>query len=280
MNHSTDASSFDRANTLSRRGVRRLPRRLAGRGAGHGEAGVARQPTLRRVVGRGDAGAAESVVMTIADWLFSPALTAWGVPTTWAEVIGFVTGAACVWMVARQHIANWPLGIANNLMWLLLFADVGLYADSGLQGIYIALGLWGWWQWLHGAQDRAPRQVRGTSAREWLCLTAAAVIGTAVLTWFLDSQTSSTVPFWDAATTALSLLAVYGQALKLWESWLLWMAADVIYVPLYHVKNLDLTAILYVGFFLLCLVGLREWRRDLAARTNTISGQELVGDRG
>ena len=73
------------------------------------------------------------------------------------------------------------------------------------------------------------------------------------LTWFLATQTSSTVPFWDAVTTALSLMAVYGQAMKRWESWLLWMAADVIYVPLYHYKGLDLTALLYVGFFLLCL---------------------------
>ena len=50
-------------------------------------------------------------------------------------------------------------------------------------------------------------------------------------------------------------MAVYGQAMKRWESWLLWMAADVLYVPLYHHKGLDLTAILYVGFFLLCLKG-------------------------
>ena len=71
------------------------------------------------------------------------------------------------------------------------------------------------------------------------------------------------MPFWDAVTTALSLMAVYGQAKKRWESWLLWMAADVIYVPLYLHKGLTLTAILYVGFFLLCVKGLVAWRRDL-----------------
>ena len=67
----------------------------------------------------------------------------------------------------------------------------------------------------------------------------------------------------DAITTTLSLMATYGQAKKKWESWLLWMTADVIFIPLYHYKGLTLTAILYVGFFLLCVKGLVEWRRAL-----------------
>ena len=92
----------------------------------------------------------------LINWLNSPALYAFGAPTTWAEVLGFATGALCVYLVARQHILNWPIGIANNLLWILLFATAGLYADSGLQVIYIALALWGWWQWLHGGRDRTP----------------------------------------------------------------------------------------------------------------------------
>ena len=181
-------------------------------------------------------------------------------------MLGFLAGAACVYLVAKQHIANWPLGIANNLLWILLFANAGLFADSALQVVFIGLALWGWWQWLHGGANRTQRVVTGTSAREWAGLAAAGILGTAVLTWFLATQTPSTVPFWDAITTTLSLMAVYGQAMKRWESWLLWMAADVLYVPLYHHKGLDLTAILYVGFFLLCVKGLFEWRRDLHTR--------------
>ncbi len=203
---------------------------------------------------------------TVIDWLNTPAVQAFGAPTTWAEVLGFATGALCVWLVARQHILNWPLGIANNLLWILLFASAGLYADSGLQLVYVALALWGWWQWLHGGAHRTALVVSGTTAREWGGLVAAGVLGTTALTWFLETQTPSTVPFLDAVTTVISLMAVYGQAKKKWESWLLWMAADVIYVPLYHHKGLDLTAILYVGFFALCVKGLLEWRRDLAAR--------------
>lgn len=85
----------------------------------------------------------------VLGWLASPAFTSFGAPTSWAELLGFTAGAWWVWLVARQHILNWPVGIANNLLWILLFANAGHYADSGLQVVFIVLALWGWWQWLH-----------------------------------------------------------------------------------------------------------------------------------
>ena len=67
------------------------------------------------------------------------------------EIFGFVTGVVNVWLLARQNIWNWPVGIANNLAYLILFATSGLYGDSGLQFVYIVLAIYGWWLWLHRA---------------------------------------------------------------------------------------------------------------------------------
>ncbi|MEV7615675.1 nicotinamide riboside transporter PnuC [Streptomyces sp. NPDC089799] len=186
---------------------------------------------------------------------------------SWTEVLGFATGAVCVWLVARQHIANWPVGIANNVFFIVLFVQAGLYADAGLQIVFIALAAYGWWTWAHGggpgSADALP--VRRTTRTEWLWLAAAGAVTTAALTLLLARATDSTVPFWDALTTALSLAATYGQCRKRLESWWLWIAADLVYVPLYAYKGLALTALLYVGFLALCAAGLRGWSRDLAA---------------
>ncbi|OQQ26235.1 nicotinamide mononucleotide transporter [Prescottella equi] len=197
------------------------------------------------------------------DFLNSTAFTAFGAPTSWAEVLGFVTGAWCVWLVGRQSVWNWPIGIANNVVWILLFATAGLFADSALQIVYIALAVWGWRNWVQGrAGDTLP--VTGTTGTEWMWLAGAGIAGTGALMLLLDTATSSTVPFWDAVTTILSLLATWGQATKRWESWLLWIAADLIYIPLYLHKGLTLTALLYAGFLLLCIRGLLAWRRSRA----------------
>ncbi|MBM4606414.1 nicotinamide riboside transporter PnuC [Rhodococcus hoagii] len=197
------------------------------------------------------------------DFLNSTAFTAFGAPTSWAEVLGFVTGAWCVWLVGRQSVWNWPIGIANNLVWILLFATAGLFADSALQIVYIALAVWGWRNWVQGRAGET-LAVTGTTGTEWVWLAGAGIAGTGALMLLLDTATSSTVPFWDAVTTVLSLLATWGQATKRWESWLLWIAADLIYIPLYLHKGLTLTALLYAGFLLLCVRGLLAWRRSRA----------------
>jgi nicotinamide mononucleotide transporter len=198
----------------------------------------------------------------VIDWLTAPAVHLFGAPTSWAELLGFVTGLLTVWLVVRQHIANWPLGIANVLLLMVVFWSFGLYADAALQLVYVALGFYGWWRW-STRRNREELRVRRTTRPEWVALAVAGVAGTAVLWWFLATRTDSTVPFWDAVTTALSLLATYGQTRKLLESWWLWIAADLIYIPLYGLgKSLWLTAILYVVFLGLCVAGLRAWRRS------------------
>jgi nicotinamide mononucleotide transporter len=199
------------------------------------------------------------------DWLNSIALTAFGAGTTWAEVLGFATGLLNVGLLVRRHILNWPLGILNVLLLMLVFGTAGLYADMGLQVVYVILGFYGWWAWLHGGVDRTSPVVRATTRVEWLGLAVAGALLTGGLWLFLDRLTGSTVPLADALTTALSLLATYGQTRKLLESWWLWIAADLIYIPLYGYKGLWLTAILYVVFLTLCVLGLRSWRRAVTA---------------
>lgn len=188
-----------------------------------------------------------------------------GWQTSWTEILGFATGAVCVWLVARQHIANWPIGIANNIFFIVLFSSAGLYADAGLQIVFIALAAYGWWSWTHGGGPGTSTAlpVRRTTAAEWTVLAAAGAVGVLGLTLLLSRATDSTVPFWDALTTGLSLMATYGQCRKLVESWWLWIAADLVYIPLYVHKELYLTSVLYVGFLALCVAGLLGWRRAL-----------------
>jgi nicotinamide mononucleotide transporter len=183
------------------------------------------------------------------------------------EVFGFVTGAVNVWLLARQNIWNWPIGIANNLAYLLLFAKSGLYGDAGLQVVYITLGIYGWRVWFRrGTEPRLP--VTRTPARVWNYLGLAAILAVLLLRWFLAGFTDSTVPSWDSLTTALSLAAIYGQSRKLLESWWIWILADLIYIPLYIYKGLVLTSVLYFVFLLLCIFGLRRWTRELTTATS------------
>lgn len=204
-------------------------------------------------------------MLELFDPLLEPAFKLGPQPTSWGEVLGFVTGVITVYLVVRQHVANWGIGILNVAILGFTFLDAGLYADASLQIVFIVLGFYGWWVWLYGGEHRTHKLVQRTSRTEWAGIAVGVVVATAVITWVLSTYTESNVPFWDALTTALSLAATYGQSRKLVESWLIWITVDLIYVPLYAYKGLYLTGGLYVIFIGLCVAGLAAWRADLAS---------------
>jgi nicotinamide mononucleotide transporter len=182
----------------------------------------------------------------------------------WIEILGFLTGAATVLLAVRENPWNWPVGIGNNIFFLILFWREKLYADAILQVVYIAISIFGWWNWLHGGRDRSQLAISRTSAKAGVILTAATAAATAILTYCLRRFTDSAAPLGDGFTTALSLSAQYMLGLKLLENWWVWMAADVVYIALYWYKSLYLTAVLYLLFLGMCLAGHAGWKRSLA----------------
>jgi nicotinamide mononucleotide transporter len=198
---------------------------------------------------------------------------------TAAELLGFVTGAVSVWLTVLARISNFPVGIANSAFFLVLFLSARLYADSGLQVVYIVLGFAGWWQWLHGGRDRARLEVARSGG--WLLAGCAAFVLAA--TWGLTvllRAADDISPFWDALTTAISLAAQFLLNAKKIENWAFWIAADLIYVPLYLVKRLDLTALVYLLFLGLCAAGVTGWRRALRDGHQASAAATAVTARG
>ena len=183
----------------------------------------------------------------------------------WLEIFGAVTGFLCVWLVARQNLWNWPLGITNNLLYLVVFWRARLYADASLQVVFAMLGAYGWYQWMRVPTPGLKLPVRRTSATEWAGLALFVAAAQAAVYAWLSRRTDSPVPFWDAAILTLSLAATYGQARKRLECWHLWIAVDIISVPLYFSRGLRPTAALYFLFLCICVKGLVDWRRDLLA---------------
>lgn len=179
-------------------------------------------------------------------------------PLSMIEALGFATGGTCVWLCVREHIWNWPLGLANNVVFFALFWHSRLYADMGLQTVYFAFGVYGWWNWIYGGQQHGALKISRTPPVEGLVLAALTPLATWGL-WALLVAVHDAAPFLDALTTVLSLVAQYLLCRKRLENWLVWIVVDAIYVPLYLSRHLQLTALLYAVFLLMCIYGLRAW---------------------
>jgi nicotinamide mononucleotide transporter len=202
--------------------------------------------------------------------MLQTAFTLLSTDVTWLEVIAFVLALACVACnVAAVHW-GWPLAVVSSVLYGWLFASSRLYGEAALQGVFVVLSLWGWWQWLFArrppsaAQGAAPAGLRITRLGRRAGL---AVIGWLVL-WpvfglILAVASDSDVPAADGFTTAGSVVGQVLLGRKLIENWHVWIVVNLASVALFEYKHLRLTAILYAVFAVLAVVGLRRWRRDL-----------------
>lgn len=196
----------------------------------------------------------------ILDFLYSPVFAIGETPTSVAEILGFITGALCVYLVAKVNIWTFPVGIANAVFFFVLFIDAKLYADAWLQVFFAVIQVIGWWAWLKAGPNRTPLKVRRTGVGLGALAVGAVVLATIVLIPILREAHGS-YPGPDATSTSLSVVAQILLSFKYLENWFLWIIADLIYIPLYFVKGLYFTSVLYIVFLSLCVLGLVTWRR-------------------
>lgn len=195
------------------------------------------------------------------------AFTLFGSPVTWLEVAAFWIALAMVLANFRVHPVAWPLAIVSSLLYGLLFLDSRLYGEAALQLVFVAVALWGWWQWLRGtAGDGTALRVHRMAPRERALVAALTLAAWPVLGWLLDRHTDSDVPYLDALPTVGSLAGQLLLGRKLIENWAVWVGVNVVSVALFAAKGLWLTVLLYALFAVLSVVGWRAWRRLEALR--------------
>jgi nicotinamide mononucleotide transporter len=182
------------------------------------------------------------------------------------EIIASVFGLLCVWLTVRQNIWCWPAGLVQVLVFIAVFYQVKLYSDLVLHVVYVGLQIYGWWFWLHGGRNHHEAEVtvqRPAVRAGWFATT---VVGTALWGYGMATWTDAAVPYGDAFTTVASLCAQWMLARKRLESWLYWIAVDVVAIGIYWFKGLYVTTGLYAVFLILAICGLISWHRSWKTR--------------
>jgi nicotinamide mononucleotide transporter len=181
------------------------------------------------------------------------------------ELIAVIFGVVSVLLSVKQNIWSWPTALVNVALYFALFRSAGLFSDMGLQVVYFALSLYGWYEWLYGGKGHTALNVSRTSGRRWSVLAGISVVVWAILGTSTSHMSGVALPYVDAATTTMSLVAQYMMTRKLLENWTLWIIADVVYVGMFIFKGLYLTAGNYAIYLVLAVMGHIAWKKSLAA---------------
>lgn len=182
------------------------------------------------------------------------------------EIAASILGLVNVALIVRRSIWNYPFGLAMVALYGAVFLEARLYSDAALQVFFFVVQIYGWWVWHRTRSDDGRVRVArlGNPARlAWCAAIAGATLAEG---WYLAHYTADAAPWMDANTTAMSVAAQFLLSVRRIENWVLWIATDIVQIGLYYWKGLYPTAALYSLFLVLCVVGLRQWSRQLEAR--------------
>lgn len=223
--------------------------------------------------------------------LFEAQLTIGSSHILWREIVGNVFGFASAIGGMRRRVWAWPVGIIGNVLLFTVFFGVAfanpqhqtLYGQAGRQVFFIITSLYGWWRWqehrkARGADSHAITP-RWATVRERVGYVGVWVAGLVVGQWvFATIGAGWPAPRWyfwcDAWIFIGSMLATYAMARGWNDFWLMWIAVDLVGVPLLWHSKFYPSAILYAVYGALVLYGFTVWLK--ASREERDPERELT----
>ncbi|GAA1606403.1 nicotinamide riboside transporter PnuC [Kribbella karoonensis] len=206
--------------------------------------------------------------MNPINWLLTSQVTIAGSPVLVREIVGNVFGLASALFGMRRLVAAWPVGIVGNVLLFTVFVggifdtpqDKDLWGQAGRQVFFALISLYGWYRWYQTRHQGAGQAVqpRWATTRERLELLGIGVVLYAIA-YFVLKALGSWGPQWDAWILTGSILATYGMARGFVEFWLIWVAVDVVGVPLLVQAKFYPSATMYVVYGLFCVLGFASW---------------------
>ena len=182
----------------------------------------------------------------------------------WIELLGSVLSIIYLYLSIKQKASLWIFGFLCSALYVVVFFQSKFYADMSLQFYYLGVSVFGWISWKAGKpENREELPVKRTTPLSGAIILIIALVLYFLYYFILSEYTDSPLPKADAFTTALSIVATWMLARKMIEHWWLWIIVDSVSAGLYFYKALYPTAILFVIYTVMAIIGYRQWKKSL-----------------
>jgi nicotinamide mononucleotide transporter len=193
--------------------------------------------------------------------------------TGWLELFAVITGLIYVYLEIKQNKVMWIVGFISSLVFVYVFFNAKIYANMAMYGYYVIISVYGYWKW-RNYELRITNYEEETSPKAHLAprtshraiivrLVVISVILSAVVGWILANFTDSPIPYYDGLAAGFSAVATWMLTQKIIQHWYFWMGINIFCVPLYASQGLYLTAFLFLVYFIMSIIGLQQWKKDL-----------------
>jgi nicotinamide mononucleotide transporter len=189
--------------------------------------------------------------------------------TNTLEISAAVAGFICVFLLIKGNIWNFAFGFVQVTLYVYVFYTAKLYSDAGLHIVYMALQIYGWWNWSKNLSSPLTVQVLYMPYKllsVWVTIT---VLSALTLGAIMQRYTDASFAYADAFTTCASLVAFVLMTRRYIINWLFWIVVDIVAIFVYFQKGLYPTTILYGCFLIMALIGLYSWSKQYKIQSAT-----------
>ena len=180
------------------------------------------------------------------------------------EVLAVLFTLLSVYLTVKKNIHCWSTGIIALIFYAIIFLDARLYANLILQGIFFIQSVYGWIVWKQEEKERPIRMWNIFQSSVYATLSGLLLI---IVYYTLANYTNGNFPFMDSTATVLSLVANWALAKKYLDNWVLWIVVDIIYIVMFIMSGLYLSAILYFILLILAVMGFKQWIKTYNEQT-------------
>ena len=187
------------------------------------------------------------------------------VPDTLIGMICGIAGCICVVLTAKGKISSYIFNFIQMITYMIICWDLALYLEFGEQVFYFIACIFGVILWKKNMKknDDGTEQVKAKKFKlwQWLAVISVTILSTVVLGTFGDVILGSTLPYLDAATVALAVIA---QLLMVWryrEQWAIWIAIDVFSLIMFIVLGNWSMVAMYVAWTINAFYGWYNWTK-------------------
>ncbi|WP_445928858.1 nicotinamide riboside transporter PnuC [Marinimicrobium sp. C2-29] len=186
---------------------------------------------------------------------------AWAQMSGW-EIVAVILAIAYLVLAVRQNPLCWYAGFASTAIYTVLFWNVQLLMESGLNIYYMAMAVYGWWQWRHGGQNDTPLPVHTWRWRQHALVLSGIVLISAASGSLLTQFTHAAWPYLDSFTTWAAVVTTFMVARKVLENWAYWMVINSTSIFIFIDRGMYLTALLLLSYLIISIFGWISWYRD------------------
>jgi nicotinamide mononucleotide transporter len=187
-------------------------------------------------------------------------------PDTLIGMVCGVAGVICVVLTAKGKISSYLFNFIQMITYMIICWEAKLYLEFGEQFFYFIACIFGVFLWKKNMRKNEDGTEHVIAKRfkpwQWITTTAITIVTTLLLGTFGELILGSTLPYLDAFTVTLAIIA---QLLMVWryrEQWVIWIIIDAASLVMFIMLKQWSMVVMYIAWTINAFYGWYNWTKN------------------